>query len=535
MCVSSSGGEASFQGPDDDGARVESGRPVYWGVEDFYAAYRAKRTSPTDVVENLLVAIPRIEAQVRTVFTEVQADEVRKQARASAERWQLGKPLSVFDGVPIAVKEEINVRGHIKGQGTWRGKGPVGPQTWSAATSPRPPAPAAEDDPIVVKFRAKGAIIVGVTAMTEFGFTPLGWSAHAQGPTNAHDPKRYSGGSSAGSAVAVATGLVPVAVGFDGGGSIRIPAALSGVHGLAAGFRRIKFGGAGYERSSMTHTGPLAGTVRSAALAFEVMTAEPLDARDSVGGGCDSVGGDGCSGGGCSIKGLRVGVFPDHFKDATPEVVERADIALDLLTKMGAQVVQIAIPNLMALSIAHGMTISSEMASIHDRYFSASLTNEWPLEASTKVQMQLGQAMTGAEIHAANTLRSWGIDYFEKQFFGVDSAHKLDAIVGPTTGRTAPEFAEDAVETGESNTTGVMQLMKFIFLGNLLGLPAQTVPVGQGRESGLPVGFQVMGDHGRERTLLQLACALDQSAVSSHGRGMVRPSHFFTELDGLLR
>jgi Asp-tRNA(Asn)/Glu-tRNA(Gln) amidotransferase A subunit family amidase len=94
---------------------------------------------------------------------------------------------------------------------------------------------------MVARLRAAGAIILGGTIMTEGGVTPLGWSAHFQGPYNVYNFDRYCGGSSSGSAVAVSSGLVPAAIGFDGGGSIRIPASMSGVHGLGVTFGRVPF------------------------------------------------------------------------------------------------------------------------------------------------------------------------------------------------------------------------------------------------------------------------------------------------------
>jgi Asp-tRNA(Asn)/Glu-tRNA(Gln) amidotransferase A subunit family amidase len=103
--------------------------------------------------------------------------------------------------------------------------------------------------------------------MTEFGISPVGWNAHYGGARNPRDAGRYAGGSSTGSAVAVAAGLLPVAVGFDGGGSVRVPAALTGLYGLAAGFARVPF--RTEAPCSMTHAGPFATTARDAELASE--------------------------------------------------------------------------------------------------------------------------------------------------------------------------------------------------------------------------------------------------------------------------
>ncbi|HYQ17436.1 MAG TPA: amidase, partial [Polyangiaceae bacterium] len=144
-------------------------------------------------------------------------------ALASRERFKLGQPLSLLDGVPIAIKEEVNQRGLRARLGT----------------SFLPHEAGTLDAPAVARLRAAGAVIIGQTPMTEFGLSPLGSNPHRRMPRNPHDRSRLAGGSSTGSAVAVSTGVTPVSLGCDGGGSIRIPAALCGVFGLKPTFGRI--------------------------------------------------------------------------------------------------------------------------------------------------------------------------------------------------------------------------------------------------------------------------------------------------------
>jgi hypothetical protein len=221
---------------------VHTARQEYWGIEDFAKAYKHGKTDPVAVAKAVLAAIPHAERALGRIFMQISSKDVEVEAAESARRWRKGAPRSIFDGVPVAVKDMITVRGfHMRdGSSVRRNHG----QT--RATS---------DDPIVTRLRAAGAVIIGTTTMTEFGVTPLGWSAHWRGPRNPHNRSHYPGGSSAGSAVAVAAGLVPLAIGFDGGGSIRIPAALSGTFGLACGYGRVRFGGSFGAESSMVHAG----------------------------------------------------------------------------------------------------------------------------------------------------------------------------------------------------------------------------------------------------------------------------------------
>ena len=498
-----------------------------WSLSDYARAYQAKSTTPTAITEALLEARKRLEAQLGAIFTEVHDDLVLQQALDSTRRWEAGSPLSIFDGVPVAVKEMIDIANHTTASGTRRSGGPDDQRARVAQM----------DDPIVARFRALGALIIGQAVMTEYGVTPLGWSMHAQGPSNPYNSSHYSGGSSSGSAVAVATGLVPLAIGFDGGGSIRIPAALSGVVGLACNFGRVPF--VCDYASSMTHAGPLTRSIHDAALSYWVMARPPpplapADPEHSTTRGLHVEHAPPAHLGGrlpgglhrlskCDdLSGVRVGVFVAHADDATSEVKNAVQVALNALTRLGAEIVEIEIPHLMALSVAHGMLISSEFASDHDREYS----NGAPLEPSTRIQLALGRVMTSTEFIAANKLRSWGIEFMTELFHD----KKLDAIAGPTTGLTAPHLTPAARETGESNTALIMSLIKHIFLANLLGLPAISVPLGLGKDTHLPMGFQFLGAAWEEAKLLHLACALEESMD-----GNQRPPHFFHELDSLLR
>jgi Asp-tRNA(Asn)/Glu-tRNA(Gln) amidotransferase A subunit family amidase len=161
-----------------------------------------------------VAAVAALEEKGQVVFSHVDAT-VASQAAASTARFAAGAPLSVLDGVPVAFKDMVDVAGAPICNGQARDSG-------NCVVSET-------DDPAVVaRFREMGAIVFGITVMPEGGVTPLGYSAHWQGPVNAFSSQHYSGGSSSGSGVAVAANLVPLAIGYDGGGSVRIPASASG-------------------------------------------------------------------------------------------------------------------------------------------------------------------------------------------------------------------------------------------------------------------------------------------------------------------
>jgi len=193
-------------------------------------------------------------------------------------------------------------------------------------------------------------------------------------------------------------------------------------------------------------------------------------------------------------------VFWDHFLDADPEVAQHSRQALQDLVALGAEVVNISIPNLAALSMAHGIAISCEFSFGQDHLFHS----KHPLEPNTVIQLGIGNSITAKEFLASNWLRGWAFERLRTLF----AAHRLTAIVTPTMGSVAPVLDPGASVCGESNTALIMQMMKHIFIANLVGFPAVSVPVGYSTE-GLPVGLHLMADHWEEATLLRLSVALE--------------------------
>ena len=181
-------------------------------IMEYHAFYKEGKILPSQVMQKALDAVKSWEAKGFRIFSSILPEEVMRAARESDERWRQGAPRSVFDGVPVAFKDMMEVAGHIIYQG--RNPGPSHEAEWKRSEV---------DDLMVARLKHFGAIVFGVTIEVEGGVSPLGFNAHFQGPVNPYSMNRYSGGSSSGSAVAVATGIVPVAIGYDGGGSIRLP------------------------------------------------------------------------------------------------------------------------------------------------------------------------------------------------------------------------------------------------------------------------------------------------------------------------
>jgi Asp-tRNA(Asn)/Glu-tRNA(Gln) amidotransferase A subunit family amidase len=449
------------------GARPET-------VADFHAAYRSGRTTPEDVARALALALRAADAEdpkLRAI-TAWREDDLMAHARASSERWRAGKPRSPLDGVPIAVKEELDVAGYPTTVGT----------SFLGAV-------AAEDAAAVARLRAAGALLYGKANMIELGLDTLGYNAHHGTPRNPYGKgDRYSGGSSSGSGVAVSAGLGPIAVGADGGGSVRIPAALCGVVGLKATHGRISEKGVYPLCWSVGHCGPIGATVRDVALAYAVM-AGPV-AGDPVSMPQPPVTLDGLDGG---VAGLKIGVYRAWFEDADPAVVRACQALVDGLVARGAEVVPIEIPELELARVAHVVTILSEMATSMDRY----LDKRREHGAAVRINLAIARNLTGRDYVRAQMARTRASAHWARAF------ERCDVVATPTTGVVAPAIAADARARGEADLAVSSALMRFAAPMNLTGHPALSVPAGYD-DAGLPIGLQLVGRPWEEHVILRV-------------------------------
>jgi Asp-tRNA(Asn)/Glu-tRNA(Gln) amidotransferase A subunit family amidase len=459
------------------------GRP---GVADYARAYRERRTTPEAVAEATLRAMRDADAGREPplrAFVACDEADVRAQARDSGARWQRGQPLSVFDGVPVAVKDELD-------QAPYRTTG--GSRVLGAA-------PAAADAVVVGRLRAAGALLVGKTNMHEIGLGVTGMNPITGFARNPWNPQHATGGSSAGSAAAVAAGLVPVAIGADGGGSIRIPASLCGVVGLKPTYGRLSERGALSLCWSVGHVGPLAGTALDCALAYAVCAGpggaggDWPDGRSPPPARLDELErGD--------LGGLRLGVYRPWFQDARPGVVKACEAMLAFLVDRGARVVEVEIPGLEAIFLAHGLTIASEIAASMAPVYQAG--RQHALSAETRINLALARQLQGVDYVQAQRVRSEALAGFRAAFAAAD------VILTPATGCPAPAIRPQALAAGESDLAVLSELMRFVVAANLTGVPAISFPAGYD-EAGLPVGLQAMAPWWQEHRLLRLALAAE--------------------------
>ena len=462
------------------------------------AAVRGGRLTARQVVEESLARIAVREGTVHA-FNAVLADEARAAADALDVRLARGEDPGPLAGVPIALKDNLCTRGIPTTCGSRILEG------W------RPPY----DATVVERVVAAGAIVVGKTNLDEFA---MGSSTEnsAFGPTrNPRDPARVPGGSSGGSAAAVAAGFVPLALGSDTGGSIRQPAAFCGVVGVKPTYGLVSRYGLVAFASSLDQIGPFAATVADAALLLEVVAGhDPMDST-SIGRPVPPlVGrlGDG-------VEGLRVGVVRELLDGVDADVDRRVREAADALADAGAKVEEASVPAAVYGLSAYYLIAPAEASSNLARYDGVryGLRVDGPDVATMNAATR--GAGFGAEVKRRIMLGTYALSagYYDAYYGQAQRVRTLiirdfeaaygrfDVLLSPTAPTTAFAFG---AKTG--NPLAMYLSDVCTIPSNLAGHPALTVPYGAG-DDGLPVGVQVMAPALGETVMFQVAAALERS------------------------
>jgi aspartyl-tRNA(Asn)/glutamyl-tRNA(Gln) amidotransferase subunit A len=449
------------------------------GARELVAAYARRELSPVEVAERCLATIARRDGAL-AAFCFVDPDTTRAQARASERRWLAGAQTGLLDGVPVAVKDVFLTAGWP----TLRGfpAAPAG-ATWES------------DAPAVSALRRHGAVLLGKTTTPQ-----LGWKAVTDGPgvpvtRNPWDPARTAGGSSGGSAAAVAAGMAPLALGTDGGGSIRIPGAFCGIAGLKPTFARVPqwppspYGGLG-------HSGPMARTIADAALLLDAI-AEP-DPREWA---ALPPAGDRYSDAlAAGVDGLRMAFSPDlGHVDVEPHVARRVGEAAAVFEALGAHVEQIdpGIPDPRdAFDVLWTTGAAGAVAHLAPEQRGA-------LDPGLAAAAERGAGFSVLDRHDASMARA-GLGVALARLHG-----DWDLLLTPTLPIAAFEAGREVpAGSGDPRWPG---WTPFTYPFNLTQQPAVTVPCGT-TEAGLPVGLQVVGPRHADALVLRAAHAYEVAA-----------------------
>ncbi|MFL5378658.1 MAG: Asp-tRNA(Asn)/Glu-tRNA(Gln) amidotransferase subunit GatA [Myxococcales bacterium] len=460
-------------------------------------------TKPSDALESCLRRIEKVDGQIHA-FLRLTAEEARTAAKASDERRAKGAPLSPLDGVPIGLKDIFCQEGVETTAGSRILAGYVPPY----------------DATVVRKLREAGAVLVGKLNMDEFA---MGSSTEnsAFGPTrNPWDLSRTPGGSSGGSAAAVAARMVPGALGTDTGGSIRQPAALVGSVGLKPTYGRVSRFGVIAFASSLDQVGPFAEDVHGVALLLQAIAGrDQNDQTSSLRPVPDYTATleDGA-------RGFTVGVPAEYFGEGLdPEVERSVRAAIDALEREGAKVVPISLPNSPHAIAAYYIVATAEASSNLARYDGIRYgpraagqrslvdlyerTRAEGFGAEVKRRILLGTYALSAGYYDAYYLRAQKVRALIRRDFDRAFAAGVDAVVSPTA--PTPAF-----KLGEKIDDPLAMYLNDIYTVsvNLAGLPGISVPSGFSK-AGLPIGLQLVGRPFEEATLLRLARAAERAVA----------------------
>ncbi|NMO16591.1 amidase [Pyxidicoccus fallax] len=451
-------------------------------VAAYVRAYREGGVDPVTVMRRLHESIDHLDSgrDRLGLFVSRKPDEVLRAAEASAERLRAGRPLSVLDGVPVVLKDEVDLAGFPTTLGTkFRDQ------------------LAAVDSTVAARLKAAGAIILGKANMNEIGINPIGLNPHHGAARNPWNRGRITGGSSSGSGAAVAAGLCPLSIGADGGGSIRIPAALCGIVGLKATWGRIPETGVPPLCWNVAHVGPMGLTVDDVAAMYALVSGP--DGHDIV---AETQPAHHLSGyENADLTGVRLGICWPYFEDADADVVARCRDAVRALTEAGATVVEIPAPDLNTVLWTHSCIILSEMA---EAMLTHVKTRASDFGLDSRTNLAIGRHFRATDlVHALRHRHRLTRELLSLM-------KDVDVLVTPTTATTAPVIPEAALPDGESNLQVVDALMRFVRVANLTGFPALSVPAGYDR-AGLPVGVQLTGRPFEEHLLLRLGRVVERA------------------------
>jgi aspartyl-tRNA(Asn)/glutamyl-tRNA(Gln) amidotransferase subunit A len=440
-------------------------------IANIQQAFDAGELTPSTLLESAIEHIHRHEP-ASTAFSQLALEQARVQAAEATQEIADGRRLGPLHGIPLGIKDMIDVAG----------------LETTASSRVRAGRVATSDATVTSSLRAAGAIFVGKTHTHEFAY-----GLTTPSTRNPRDLDRVPGGSSGGSAAALAGGMVVGALGTDTGGSIRVPASLTGVIGLKPTFGLVPRTGVIPLAWSLDHVGPLAHTVNDAALLLEAMAGFDTEDPSSV----DRAPIDYAALIGRDLTGIRVGVPRNFFFDRVADDVETATrAAIDRLAEHGAALVPVDVPSTTLFQpVQWGLMVSEASA-----YHANELRSVAHLYGDdVRILLEAGDHMLATDYIRALRARTVIIREWNTLF------ESIDMLATPSTPQTAALIGQENFEWTDGSTETVSDAyVRLAAPANLTGRPAISVPAGLDR-TGLPIGFQLIGRPFEEATLFRAA------------------------------
>ncbi len=441
----------------------------------------SKQISPVELFNEALNRIHKLQPKLNSFITVTEA-EGRKAATDAESEIRGGHYRGLLHGIPISIKDLFAT----SGVRTTAGSKVLG--NWVPDF----------DATAVARLGQAGMVMVGKTNMHEFAYGVTNNNAHYGPARNPWDQTRVPGGSSGGSAAAVASSQCTASLGSDTGGSIRIPSAACGVVGLKPTYGRVSRYGAIPLAWSLDHVGPITKTVEDAAIMLGTIAGpdpnDPsassrlvADYRKEIMKG---------------VRGLRLGIPRQYFFDnVDSEIHESVNKAIRDLESLGAITTEVDIPNLDCCAAMEAHITLVEATSYHEPYLQREADNYSP---EVRVDLEAGRYLLGADYVKSQRARTLLQHNFNEAF------KHVDVIVSPALPAFPPRIGEVWVQSGKLQENVIDAFLRFNIPYDLTGFPAISVPCGFG-ESGLPVGLQIAGKAFDEKTILIVANAYEES------------------------
>jgi amidase len=449
----------------------------YLTIGELAPAIEKRTITPVKVTEHVLARIARLDPDLRSYIT-VTADVALEQARAAEREIASGKYRGALHGVPVAVKDLCDTAGIRTTSGT-------------RVMADRIPA---RDAGVVARLKAAGAVILGKLNMTEAAYSDN--HPDYPPPRNPWNRCAWTGVSSSGSGVAVAAGLCFAAIGTDTGGSIRYPSAMNGLAGIKPTWGRVPANGVFPMAASLDHVGPMCRSVADAALVLAAIAGrdddDPASAVEPVGDYVSAA----RAGEKRDLGGLRVGVDHGALDGLDADVVDAFSAAVAVLRDLGADVREVSFPSSPEVVARWSVTCSGEMIVAHAGFFPHRAEDYGP---SLRLLLDVGQGLPASEYAAAHLERLAFCGRLARMF------DTVDVFACPTVGVRVPRDASvidpDAIPIW-------LAAMRFTAPFNFSGSPTISVPCGASAD-GVPIGFQLVGRHFAEATIIRAAAAYE--------------------------
>ena len=459
--------------------------PAELTLTEIAGALRRRTFSSCELTRWMLERIGRWQPIINA-FVRIEEDEALAAAKKADRALARGNAKGALHGVPLAHKDMYYVKGKVSECGSKLRKGWIAPATATVLT----------------RLAAAGSFRIGALHMSEFAYSPTGHNSYLGPACNAWDPKCITGGSSSGSATAVAARLIPAALGSDTGGSIRLPAHFCGVTGFKPTYGRVSRANALPLSFTLDTVGPLALSAEDAGAIMGIIAGpDPLDPTTL---GAPAWNAKGTR---VSPKGLRIGV-PARFyvDDLEPEIASALDATIASLRKLGAKISKVELPDQALVSAAALIVLAVEATSAHAPWLRTRAADYGP---QVRNRLQNGLAYSAVEYLEALRWRGPALAAH------LDAIGDVDVVIAPTSRSVAPTIAATDLGGMPEAEAAIQAITRFMRPMNFLGLPSLVVPAGQSK-SGLPIGMQLIGRPFGDETLIALGRAFQ--AASDHHR-----------------